>query len=215
MTAPYDLVVFDIGGVLVRAFHTWAGALGNGGFPFDPGERWDGSVFALPEYLPHEAGRISEDEYLQATATFAGLKGPEEARRLHEAILGPEFSGVREILHELKTRGVATAAFSNNNPIHWAVLADPARYPALAELGQLVGSHELGAHKPEPEAFALFEHAAGVEGGRVLFFEDNAANAEAARVFGWEAVVIDIDGDRAAQIRAALITRGLLEDLDR
>ncbi len=204
----YDLVVFDLGGVLVRAYHTWAGALGNGGFPFDPHERWEGSVFALPEYLPHEAGRLAEAEYLAAVAAYARLSGPEEARRLHEAILGPEFPGVEPVLRDLKAQGVRTAALSNNNPIHWRVLTDPARYPALAVLDDLVSSHELGAHKPEPEAFARFERRLGIEsagGARVLFFEDNPANADAARAYGWDAVLVDVSAERAPQIRAALL----------
>lgn len=210
MSAVYDLVVFDIGGVLVQAHHTWAGALGNGAFPFDPHERWNGSFFDLPEYLPHEAGRITEEEYLRAVAAYAGLSGAEEARRLHEAILGPEFPGVLDVIRELKRAGVPTAAFSNNNPIHWHVLTDPARYPALAELDDLVSSHEIGAHKPEPEAFRAFERRLGAEGKRILFFEDNARNAEAARAVGWESHVVDLTQDRAPQIRAALSTRGLL-----
>ena len=209
MAAPYDLVVFDIGNVLVTAYHTWAGVLGNGGFPFDPHERWDVSVFDLPEYLPHEAGRMTEEAYLRAVATYAGLAGPEEARRLHESILGPEVPGVGEVLRELSAGGVRTAAFSNNNPMHWRILTDPARYPSLALLGDLVSSHELGAHKPEPESFALLERRLGVEGGRILFFEDNLRNAEASRAAGWEAVVVDVNEDRAAQIRAALVERGM------
>ena len=207
---PYDLVVFDIGGVLVRAYHTWAGVMGNGGFPFDPHERWEGSVFDLPEYLPHEAGRISRETYLDAVAAYAGLPSREEALRLHEAILGPEFAEVGEILRELREAGVRTAAFSNNNPVHWAVMTDPARYPVLAGLGAMVSSHEIGAHKPEPEAFRRFEERLGVVGGRVLFFEDNVANAEAARRYGWDAELIVPPDTVAAQIRAALARRGVL-----
>lgn len=206
----YDLVVFDIGGVLVQAYHTWAGALGNGGFPFDPHERWNGSVFDMPEYLPHEAGRISEEEYLKAVAAYAYLSGPDEARRLHEAILGPEFPDVLEVVRDLKALGVQTAAFSNNNPLHWSVLTDPARYPALAQLDDLVSSHQIGAHKPEPEAFRAFERRLGMEGKRILFFEDNAKNAAAARAVGWDAHVIDVTGDRAAQIRPALAAHALI-----
>lgn len=204
---PYDLVVFDIGGVLVRAYHTWAGALGNGGFPFDPHEKWEGAVFDLPEYLPHEAGRISREAYLDAVMAYAGLPSREEALRLHEAILGPEFAGVGDILRELKSAGVRTAALSNNNPVHWAVLTDPARYPALAELGAMVSSHEIGAHKPEPEAFRRFEEGLGLAKPRVLFFEDNARNAKAARAFGWDAEVVTPGADNATQIRAALARR--------
>lgn len=208
--AAFDLIVFDIGGVLVQAYHTWEGALRNGGFPFDPHERWNGPVFDLPEYLPHEAGRITEDEYLRAVAGYANLADVEAARRLHQSILGPEFPGVLQLVKALKAAGVATAAFSNNNRIHWEVLTDPARYPALGELDALVSSHELGAHKPEPEAFRAFERKLSVEGRRNLFFEDSARNADAARSVGWEAHVVDVTEDRAEQLRAVLRSKGVL-----
>ena len=210
MAPPFDLVVFDIGGVLVQAYHTWAGALGNGSFPFDPDERWNGSVFDLPEYLPHEAGRITQAEYLAAVAAYARLSGPEDALRLHESILGPEFPGVVDVISALGANGVRTSAFSNNNPIHWAVLTDAARYPALALIDDLVSSHELGHHKPEPESFRAFERFVGATGKRILFFEDNPVNAEEARAVGWTAHVVDVNGNRAPQLRAALTEFGVL-----
>ncbi len=53
----------------------------------------------------------------------------------------------------------------------------------------LVYSHEVGLAKPDPAAYELTTRRLGVEPGEVLFLDDVEANVEAARAFGWHAVL--------------------------
>jgi HAD superfamily hydrolase (TIGR01509 family) len=53
----------------------------------------------------------------------------------------------------------------------------------------LVYSHEIGVAKPDPRAFAVTTERLGVEPGEVVFLDDVQGHVEAARRFGWHAVV--------------------------
>lgn len=62
----------------------------------------------------------------------------------------------------------------------------------------IVYSHEVGLAKPDPAAYELTTRRLGVEPGEVLFLDDVEANVDAARAFGWHAV---LHVDTATSIR--------------
>jgi HAD superfamily hydrolase (TIGR01509 family) len=62
----------------------------------------------------------------------------------------------------------------------------------------IVYSHEVGIAKPDPAAYDLATRRLGVEPGEVLFLDDVPANVDAARAFGWHAV---LHVDTATSIR--------------
>lgn len=62
----------------------------------------------------------------------------------------------------------------------------------------IVYSHEVGLAKPDPAAYALSTRRLGVEPHEVVFLDDVEANVEAARDFGWQAV---LHTDAATSIR--------------
>jgi HAD superfamily hydrolase (TIGR01509 family) len=59
-----------------------------------------------------------------------------------------------------------------------------AAHPELRHFGALLVSCDLGAAKPDAEAFLRASEAAGAEPGRCLFVDDTRANIEAARAPG-------------------------------
>ena len=63
--------------------------------------------------------------------------------------------------------------------------------------------------KPDAAIFGAVEDATGRRGDEILFFDDLPANVEGARAHGWRAVLIDPDGDPAAQVLTALEEAGL------
>ena len=75
--------------------------------------------------------------------------------------------------------------FSNTNQVHWDYL-DALSGGALASLEAYL-SHEIGAVKPDLDAFALVAERAGVEPGGALFIDDRMDNVEAARRAGYQA----------------------------
>lgn len=93
---------------------------------------------------------------------------------------------------------------SNTNPIHFEMIQ--ANYPLMRHFHHSVLSYEVGAMKPSAE---IFEHAvaeAGCAAQECFFTDDLAANVEAARAFGMDAVQFQ----SAAQLDAELAARGLL-----
>ena len=89
--------------------------------------------------------------------------------------------------------------FTNTNAAHqaqWSKLyAD-----VLKRFTRVFVSSELGKRKPEAAAFQTVCETIGVEPGRILFFDDAAANVNGARAAGLRAVKVE----NASDIVAAL-----------
>ncbi|GAA5004335.1 HAD family phosphatase [Pseudoluteimonas lycopersici] len=82
--------------------------------------------------------------------------------------------------------------------------------PTLSPLfdGRVFCSAEFGAGKPDPAIFLRSAERLGVSPGDILFIDDKAANAEAARHVGMDA--LHYAGPQA--LRVSLRERGLLEN---
>jgi HAD superfamily hydrolase (TIGR01509 family) len=70
----------------------------------------------------------------------------------------------------------------------------------------LVYSHEVGLAKPDPAVYDLATRRLGVEPGEVLFLDDVEANVEAARAFGWRAVLHVATTDSIAEMERVIAT---------
>jgi FMN phosphatase YigB (HAD superfamily) len=218
------LVVFDLGGVIVRICRTWAEACVAAGLPVRGDESIMGEAAMAARRACAEAyqtGRIGCEEFFrQLSATTHGLYSPEEVRRIHDAWLLGEYDGVNALVRTLREGRAATAVLSNTNRAHWSRLAPPAHLPAdefptPRLVDHLHASHLLGLSKPGPAIYEEFERrvrAAGWEGRaeQILFFDDLPENVDAARSRGWQAEAIDHAGDTAAQMAAHLGARGVL-----
>ena len=174
------MVVFDLGGVMVKLARGWEETFGLAGvryrpFPQTPEFWW---AYRRLEH-GHECGVLQEEFYFRGIQELIGGDyTQEELRAGFMAILREEYPGIGAIVAELKARGVRTACLSNTSPIHWPVLTDPARYPSVAALDGRYASHLLGACKPEAAIYHAFEAATGAEPGEILFFDDREANVE-------------------------------------
>lgn len=204
-----DLVVFDLGGVLVRIARTWADACLAAGV--DPTGREDPLSPAQrdPWVDAYERGALARPAFVDGlVAATGGRYAADEVVRVHDAWLLHEYPGVGALLDALDVAAVPTAVLSNTNEAHWAAMfpgpAGPARFPSLARIHHPVASHRVGARKPEPAAFRAVEAVTGRRGPGVVFFDDLPVNVEGARRAGWTAHLVDPDGDPAAQVLAAL-----------
>jgi FMN phosphatase YigB (HAD superfamily) len=215
MSAPaIDLVVFDLGGVLVRIVRSWAEAHARAGLPTDPTA--DSPEFfraTRPLAVAHQLGEIESDAWAEGVARLSGgAYTPESARRLLEAWQWEEYPGIGAVIDAIERAGVATGALSNTNAVHWAVLRPtegPPRFPTVARLRHACASHLLRLVKPDPAIFAAFERCQSVEGARIVFFDDLEPNVEAARRHGWHAHLVDHAGDTAAQMIEVLERYGI------
>lgn len=86
----------------------------------------------------------------------------------------------------------------------------PALCPALSPLfdGRVLCSAEFGVGKPDPAIFLRSAERLGLLPAEILFIDDKATNAEAARRVGMDA--LHYAGPQA--LRASLQARGLLDD---
>jgi len=223
------MVVFDLGGVLVRICRSWEEACNAAGQPYhaemrDPELLEDRRVISRR----HEIGEMECDAFFAAmAASTRGMYNERQVRCIHGAWLLGEYDGVGTLVDDLHHAGIRTGVLSNTNHAHWVRLM-PARwhggrepvgvpdllpaagYPTLGKIHAPHASHLLGHAKPNLEIHRAFEAAVIVGPEQVLFFDDLADNVAGAKAAGWTVEHVDHTGDTAAQMRAALRHRGIL-----
>ncbi|MEZ4503810.1 MAG: HAD-IA family hydrolase [Dehalococcoidia bacterium] len=212
---PFDVVVFDLGGVLVRIARDWTEAHAFAGF--EPHPITTDPVFDAERHrlsVAHQAGTLDSESYYRLKADLSGgVYTTEDVRRIIEGWSREEYEGVGSVIDALDAAGVTTAALSNTNPAHWARLDGTEEYPTVARLRYRHASHLLGSLKPEAAIYRTFEAATGFEAARILFFDDSLPNVEAARTLGWAAEHVDHRGDTAAQLLAHLTAHHVISDI--
>jgi HAD superfamily hydrolase (TIGR01509 family) len=201
MTTPssaIDCIVFDLGRVLIdldfeHAFEYWANASGQ--------ELTDvRSRFVLDEpYCAQECGEIEASQYFSHLRKTLGLDlSDEEFLFGWNSIFLEPVSGIEPLLEELKPLK-PLHVFSNTNAAHQDFWSQ--RYAdLLTPFQQIVCSHELGARKPNEEAFLQLSAQLSSPPDRILFFDDLPENVAGARSAGLQAHCVR----SAAEIRRIL-----------
>jgi glucose-1-phosphatase len=211
------LIVFDLGGVVVRIARSFAEACALAGLPVRAGAD-DPAMSARRHTLAelHGVGQLAINEFcVEVARTTGGLYSPGEIRRIHDAWLIAEYPGVADVIAALARAGVRTGVLSNTNHAHWVRLA-PRRlggtgeFPAIDPVDHPHASHLLGLHKPDPAIYSAFERETGLAGPDVLFFDDLEENVAAASGLGWRTCRVDHAADPASQIRGELVRLGVL-----
>jgi HAD superfamily hydrolase (TIGR01509 family) len=207
---PVEIVVFDLGGVLVQICATWEQAAVCAGVATSLPTGSATPFTALTAFDDYQAAKIDETEYLAALADRIGCS-PVEARRVHNHILVEPFPGTDELVSELHRLPIATGCLSNTNALHWEELIDGERFPAIAALQQKMASHLVGMNKPDPAIFRHYAEVYGVDPRRVAYFDDNGPNVEVARQVGFRTMLIDPKANPVAQIRRFLTEQRVLD----
>lgn len=194
MTA--QALVFDFGNVLVdidfgRAFAAWAVAAGVPAAAIAARFSVDGP------YGAHERGEIDEHAYFAHLRRALGTPlTDEEFLSGWDAILGEPLPGIQPLVSELAAQW-PLHVFSNTNPTHAKRIAS--RYgPLMRHFRHFFTSCELGARKPEREAFVRLAKRIGASPERLAFFDDLEENVIGARNAGLQAYRVQ----SAAEIRA-------------
>jgi putative hydrolase of the HAD superfamily len=202
------LVCFDLGGVVIRICRSWAEGCAAAGLPDrDPGI-WTATAPARRAVNDrYQTGRIDGAAFAaQLSALVGGLYTPSEIMGVHRAWLLEEYPGIADLVARLRKSGLRTAALSNTNHEHWTAIG---AYPAVMRMHDLVASHQVGLHKPDPAIYRRLEAITGFAGAEIVFFDDTAENVDAARAARWHAGLIDPAGSPAAQVDAFLAGLGL------
>lgn len=202
---PYDLVVFDLSGVLVRVVDSWADGHARAGARGDPP---DDPVFEerrLELSERRQRGEIGAEEYCHLVAeSSGGVYAAQEVADIHRAWMLGEYPGVGEVIDAVHAAGVETAILTNTDAWHWDTqLVDETeaeRYASVRRIGRHFPSHVLGVIKPERAIFEAVMEATGLMGRRILYFDDSARHVDASLDVGWAGVRIDPSGDPARQM---------------
>ena len=200
------VVVFDLGGVVVRVCRTWEEACLRAGVEVREPERF--ASFELREQRSslsdaYQSGEIECSAYFAGVASATdGLYTPEEVERVHRAWVGEDYPGIEAVIASLNDEGVVTACLSNTNRAHWDDLKGAS--PACAAIAVPLVSHELHAVKPDDRIYRLAEEALGASPADLVFFDDLEPNVLGARRMGWTSERIDHEGDTASQVRRHL-----------
>ncbi|MHB9023395.1 MAG: HAD family hydrolase [Armatimonadota bacterium] len=212
MDGTIRVVVFDIGGVMIRLADGWQGACACAGLPYRPRElteetrrQWVALEHAVGE------GRMDTEDFLQqALQLINGIYTAEELRAVYQAIIREEFPGIYDVVSGLKAAGYATACLSNTSAAHWDDLTNPALYPAIARLDYRFASHLLQMMKPDPRIYHRFQAETGFTSAGILFFDDLDENVRGAQACGWNAIRVSGDHPAIEQIQAGLAQHGVV-----
>ncbi|TWP34834.1 HAD family hydrolase [Leekyejoonella antrihumi] len=203
--SPVDVVVFDLGNVLIRwdpapAISAAVGEeraarfLADDSFDFggwnhqqDAGRSWAaGEAAALATHPHYEQEILAYRQHFDASMTGA-------------------IEGTIEILRELHTAHVHLVALTN-----WSAEMFPfalKRFDFLGLFEDIIVSGEEGVAKPDPEIFEVLEerihHLGSLDDS--IFIDDSPANVQAAMEAGLDAIPFV----SAADLRSDLLVRGL------
>jgi len=184
MSKNISHLLFDLGGVIVELrgqpiLNEW---MGTDDTPEDVWEKW------LTSKAPRafESGKIGKEDFASMIVDELSLTvSTDEFLRYFTSLpIGP-YPGAIELLESLKLR-YSTALFSNSNIVHWDRKMNEMHLRTVFD--HHFASHIMGKVKPDIEAFEQVVSELSVSPTRILFFDDNQMNVEAAQQLGMNAV---------------------------
>jgi putative hydrolase of the HAD superfamily len=201
MTDNIELLLFDLGGVLVdfSGPRDLARFLRTPATPADISKRW----VACPHTRAFEAQTITAEEWASRfvkdwDVTLTSERFLTEFGGWSKGFL----PGARELLSSLRNR-FRLAALSNSNAIHWqrnAELGIPNEFEFV------MSSHEVGCCKPDRAIFDAVLLRANTLPNRIMFFDDVEANVIGAQSSGLHARLVG----GVTALRECLVQEGLL-----
>ena len=201
MADPVDLVLFDLGGVLieipgVRVMLELTGIESEQ----DLWRRW----LTCRWVRRFESGGCSETEFAAGLVADWRLELSPAAflAAFQDWPVGP-LPGAADLVAQTRAT-VATGCFSNTNALHWH--GHIAAWPLASLFDYRFLSFELGVLKPDVAAFAQVASLLKVPAERVLFLDDNAMNVAGAAEAGFQAArVAGVDEARQVLADAAVL----------
>lgn len=208
-----DLVVFDLGRVLVRICDGWQHACEVAGVAGGVRGEFSREAYTAVHaaMCAHEVGEIDLEAFALAAAPHLEISS-DDFVRMHNAYTRGMYAGATQLLDDLRAAGVATACLSNTNENHWRIMSDArgGSFVPFEKFDHRFASHLVGMRKPEERIYAHVERATRAEPQRIVFFDDVEENVAAAVRRGWRAHRIEADQDPIGQVRAHLGRDGLL-----
>ena len=204
LPAAIDVILFDLGGVLIELAGVEQMLEWSPGIPTteELWRRWLHSS-AVRRF---ETGAIGRDEFAAAMIGEFGVPvGPDEFLAAFTWWPRSVFPGALELLAHMRQR-YRLASVSNTNEIHWDRFSRT--WSLDAAFHHNFPSHLVGKLKPDAEYFQHVLDEMDVRPQRVLFIDDNAINVESAARLGIHTRrVAGVEGARQAFEDLGLIDR--------
>ena len=194
MTTAIEVVLFDLGGVLLRLrdpYETFAVELSETEFR----DRW----LLSPAVRSLECGRLEVQEFADAlVAEFDLPYGAAEFLQRFKNWPGGLFASVPDIFVRLPN-GLGRALLSNTNAVHW-------QRPDIGGVLQnqfehLFLSFRTGHLKPDQSAFEDVLSTLPCEPQAIYFLDDNPLNIEAARRCGMRVALTNGEAELLQNLR--------------
>lgn len=199
-----ELLLFDLGGVLVEfsGFRDLRPLLRVPLSEAEIRQQW----IVCPTIRAFEVGQLTPQQFAERFVAAWNVAVPPAAflREFRTWTRG-FLPGAGELLDALRGRA-RLACLSNSNATHWERNAQ--ELAIFTHFEAALSSHVLGCHKPDPVIYQRALAALHVAPEAVVFFDDVAANVEAARAVGIAA--FQVTG--VVELRTCLSARGLLHD---
>lgn len=199
--AAIDFVLFDLGGVLIElgdvsSLQELTVSVGSE----DQWQRWLSSAWVRR----FERGECSASEFSAGMVSDWGLEiAPERFLEIfRDWPVGP-YPHAAELLAAVQ-RSVQIGCLSNTNAMHWE--HQLSSWPVLEMFDFRFLSFELGVGKPDQAIFQAVADRLPFRKDRILYFDDVAVNADAARSFGFRSET----ARGLAEVRVKLCEVGLL-----
>jgi HAD superfamily hydrolase (TIGR01509 family) len=201
VTRAYDVVLFDLGGVLVD-FGGVEPMKQLTGIPDDEEiwRRW----LSCEAVRVYERGASTVEEFaVGVVADFDLPITPDEFVTSFRGWIGGPLPGARELIAET-ARAASVGCLSNTNPLHYD--EHFRHWDETAGLEHRLFSYELGAVKPDRAIYDRAVARLGVPAGRVVFLDDNRINVDG----GLAAGLVARQTRGVDEARAALVALGIL-----
>ena len=203
MSKSIDVILFDLGGVLVELagvdqMIAWSKGITS---HEELWRRWLESS-AVRRF---ETGAIGRDDFAAAVIDEFGCSiGVEEFLAAFTWWPRSVYPGAIELVNSLRDR-YRLASVSNTNEIHWDRFSNAWKLDAAFHHN--FPSYLVGKLKPDEEYFMHVLQELDVPAQRVLFVDDNAINVEAAARLGMHTRRVQgVDGARRAFVELGLVS---------
>ncbi len=200
--SPIDVLLFDLGGVLVEFSGVRDLAV------LLQGRLSESEILEqMSHYLPAEQfglGKLSREDFADRFVKDWNLElPPEEFQREYQSWSKRLYPGAAELLTLLRPR-FRLAALSNSNELHWERNTNDLGVTSLFEVA--ISSHQVGLYKPDPKMYLTALDRLGASPDRVMFFDDVPANVKAASALGIRAFQVEgVEGVRSRLLQEHLL----------
>jgi putative hydrolase of the HAD superfamily len=198
MNKKDTVILLDLGGVLIDLnWLTSAQKLfGNKQSERTLKQKWT----RLASVRNFESGKTSLLNFYHEFIDETGYSLPFDLfQKEFASIIGSLKNDCESVLSELKKDFAALAMLSNTNSLHIEKIRKETSL--LTYFDSLFFSYELGMVKPDHEIFYEVSKQLDTRPGNIIFFDDNAANIEAARTCGFKAFVVNSPAEISARLK--------------